>query len=232
MQPISLILPVLDAGAQLDATLQPLQALRARGHELIVVDGGSRDGSLTLARRLADRVVMSGAGRALQLNAGAEHARHEVLLFLQLGLQLPQDADQLIAAALAPQAARWGRFDLRLAHSHPAYRLLERGINWRSRLDGIALAEQAIFVEREYFERVGCFDRLPLFEELTLSRKLLHFAPPACIDTPVLASAQRWQRDGVLRTLLREWRLRAAFRLGADPFTLARRLSDAAAERD
>lgn len=218
---LSFILPVLNEGPGLEAGLQALQELRARGHELIVVDGGSRDGSLTPARRLSDRVVMSGAGRALQLNAGAEYAQHEVLVFLQPGLRLPHEADTLIAAALAPQAARWGRFDLRLQHPALVYRVLERGINWRSRLSGIALAEQAIFVEREYFERVGCHDRLPLFEDLTLCRKLLHFAAPACIAQPVLVEPRRWAGRGVLRGVLQDWRLRAAFRLGADPFQLA-----------
>lgn len=220
---ISIILPVLDAGAVLDAALQALQPLRARGHEVIVVDGGSRDNSLGIARRQADRVVMSGAGRALQMNAGADYAKHEILLFLQVDTRLPAAADQLIHAALAPQAARWGCFDVRLDHPHPVYRLIEQGINWRSHLSGIATGDQAIFVEREYFERVGSYDRLPLLEDVTLSRKLLHFARPARITTPVLGSVRRWEEGGVLRMLLRQWRLRAAFLCGADPFRLAER---------
>lgn len=220
-QPISIIIPALNEDASLQQTLAALQPLRQRGHEVIVVDGGSRDSTITIARRHADRVAMSGAGRALQMNAGAEYAKHEILLFLHADTRLPADADQLIHAALAPQAARWGRFDLRLDHPHPVYRLIEHSINWRSHLSGVATGDQAIFVEREYFERVGCYDRLPLMEDVTLSKKLLHFARPARITTPVLTSARRWERDGVLRTVLLMWRLRTAFFFGADPFRLA-----------
>jgi rSAM/selenodomain-associated transferase 2 len=222
-QPISIIMPVLNEGDGLEATLQSLQPLRARGHEVIVADGGSRDRSLTIARRNADRVVMSGAGRALQMNAGAEYAKHEILLFLHADTQLPEAADALVQAALAPQAARWGRFDLRLDHPHPVYRLIETSINWRSHISGVATGDQAIFVEREYFERVGCYDRLPLMEDVTLSKKLLHFARPARITTPVVSSARRWEQGGVLRTILLMWQLRTAFFFGADPFRLAER---------
>lgn len=220
-QPISIIMPVLNEGAALERTLLSLQPLRARGHEVIVVDGGSRDNTVSIARRHADRIAMSGAGRALQMNAGAEYARHEILLFLHADTQLPEAADELIHAALAPQAARWGRFDLRLDHPHPVYRLIEHSINWRSHLSGVATGDQAIFVEREYFERVGCYDRLPLMEDVTLSKKLLHFARPARISTPVLSSARRWEQGGVLRTILLMWRLRTAFFFGADPYRLA-----------
>lgn len=225
-EPISVIVPVLDAAAELDAALQALQPLRARGHQVIVVDGGSRDNSLSIARRQADRVVMCGAGRALQMNAGAEFAKHEILLFLDLGTQLPEGADELIHAALAAQAAPWGHFEVRLDHPHPVYRCIERGINWRSRLSGIATGEQAIFVRREHFERVGCYDRLPLLEDVTLSRKLLHFTRPARITTPVLGWVRRWEEGGVLRTVLSQWRLHAALLCGADPFRLARRQQD------
>lgn len=220
-QPISIIVPALNEGTVLEPTLGSLLPLRQRGHEVIVVDGGSRDNTLTIARRHADRVAMSGAGRALQMNAGAEYAQHEILLFLHADTQMPPDADQLIHAALAPQAARWGRFDLRLDHPHPVYRVIEHSINWRSHLSGVATGDQAIFVERKYFERVGCYDRLPLMEDVTLSKKLLHFARPARITTPVLSSARRWEQGGVVRTVLLMWRLRTAFFFGADPFRLA-----------
>lgn len=219
--PISIIVPTLNESAVVDLALQALQPLRARGHEVIVVDGGSRDNTLSLARKYADRTVMSGAGRALQMNAGAGYAKHEILLFLHADTLLPDTADELIHAALAPQASCWGRFDVRLDHPHPVYRLVEHSINWRSHLSGVATGDQAIFVEREYFERVGSFDRLPLMEDVALSKKLLHFARPARVTTPVLTSARRWEQGGVLRTILLMWRLRTAFFFGADPDRLA-----------
>jgi rSAM/selenodomain-associated transferase 2 len=216
-QPISIIIPVLDEAPVLEQTLQALQVLRTRGHEVIVVDGGSRDTTLSVARNGADRVLMSGAGRALQMNAGADVARHELLLFLHADTQLPQDADELIAQALLPRATRWGRFDIRLNAKRPVFRLIEQCINWRSALSGIATGDQAIFVERIYFERVGFYDRIPLMEDVSLSKKLLHFSRPARITTPVVTSARRWEREGVLRSIVLMWRLRTAFFFGADP---------------
>lgn len=221
-QPISIIIPVLNDAAMLEALLADLQPLRARGHEVIVADGGSRDATTTVARRQADRVVMSGAGRALQMNAGADFARHEVLLFLHADTRLPPEADRLILDALSPRAVRWGRFDIALDDRRVAYRVLERAINWRSALSGIATGDQAIFVEREFFERVGCYDGLPLMEDVALSKKLLHFSRPARIRARVLSSARKWQREGLLRTVALMWLLRAAFFFGADPARLAR----------
>lgn len=223
LRPLSIIMPVLNEAGVLAESLAALQPLRERGHEVIVVDGGSRDNSLGIARRGADRVVMSGASRALQMNAGADYARHEVLLFLHADTRLPLAADTLIAEALQPMAARWGRFDLRLDSPRPVFRVIERAINWRSHLSGIATGDQALFVEREYFERVGSFDRIALMEDVALSRKLLHFAHPQRIRTPVLTSARKWEEEGVLSTVLLMWRLRLAFYLGADPDRLAAR---------
>jgi rSAM/selenodomain-associated transferase 2 len=218
---LSIIIPVLDEAPLLGGLLASLQDLRQRGHEVLVVDGGSRDGSVTIARKLADRVLLSGPGRALQMNAGAESARHEILLFLHADSRLPAEADALIGAALQAPQHVWGSFNLRLDNARPVFRLLEAAINWRTALTGVASGAQAIFVERTYFERVGSYDRLPVLEDAALSRKLLRHARPQRITTPVLASSRRWERDGVLRTLLLKSRLRAASLLGVRPERLA-----------
>lgn len=220
IQPLSIIIPVLNDAPVLELTLQALQHLRARGHEVIVVDGGSRDSSVTVARKLADRIVMTGAGRAQQMNAGAEYAKHEVLLFLHADTRLPEQADRLVTEALQPRASRWGRFDVHLDSERAVFRLIENAINWRSALSGIATGDQAIFVERHYFERVGFYDRIPLMEDVALSKKLLHFAWPERITSPVLTSARKWEQQGIVNTMLLMWRLRTAFFFGADPARL------------
>jgi len=220
---ISIIMPVLNEASGLGTTLAALQDLRERGHELIVVDGGSRDGSLGIARRQADRVVMSGAGRAMQMNAGAEHARHEILLFLHADTRLPEQADALVQQALGEQGRVWGRFDIRLSGGHPLFRLIETGINWRSAATGVATGDQAIFVRRTWFERVGAFDGLPLMEDVALSKKLRRHAWPQRILTPAQTSSRRWEQEGVLRTLLLMWQLRAAYFFGVHPDKLAAR---------
>lgn len=183
---ISIIMPVLDNAEQLAMALAALQPLRARGHEVIVADGGSRDGSITVARRQADRLVVSGAGRALQMNSGAGYAQHEILLFLHVDTELPEQADKLVSEALRPGGSLWGYFDL----CHPGgvllFRLLDAVRNWHCALTGTASGKQAIFVTRSFFERVGGYDDLQRLEGLALSRKLRSHVWPCRIKTPVL----------------------------------------------
>ncbi len=179
---LSIIIPVLNAAAQLPATLDSLQVLRQRGHEVLVVDGGSRDGSVTIARKLADRVILSGPGRALQMNAGAESAHHDILLFLHVDSCLPADADVLIGQALSAAHQVWGHFTLGSSGAPVTSRLLETCINLRAVVTGIASGAQAIFVERTYFERVGGYDAVPMREAATLCRKLRRHGQPQRIS--------------------------------------------------
>jgi glycosyltransferase involved in cell wall biosynthesis len=128
---------------------------------VLVVDGGSADATQVLARPLVDRLIAAPRGRAAQMNAGAGAARGQVLLFLHADTTLPPAADALIHAAIAAGAA-WGRFDVRIDARHPLLRLVERMMNWRSRLSGIATGDQAIFVRHDIFTRLGGFPELPL----------------------------------------------------------------------
>lgn len=217
---LSIVLPVLDEAATIAAQLAALQPLRAEGVELVVVDGGSGDGTPELARPCADQVIASAQGRAVQMNAGARASRGAWLLFLHADTRLPPDAGRLIARAVAG-GARWGRFDVRIDGAHPLLRLVERLMNWRSRLTGIATGDQAIFVRREDFEALGGYREQPLMEDIALSTALKRLAPPACLRARVVTSGRRWEKHGVLRTILLMWRLRAAYRFGADPQALA-----------
>ena len=219
---ISIIIPVLDEAARIVERLQALQVLRAQGVELIVADGGSVDGTAALAVPLADRVLAAPRGRAAQMNAGAAASRAPVLLFLHADTILPEAARRAVLAALG-DGASWGRFDVAIDGRHPLLRVVEVMMNWRSRLTGIATGDQAIFVRREAFERVGAYADLPLMEDVALSAALKRLAPPACLRETVITSARRWETQGVLRTILLMWWLRAAYVLGADPARLARR---------
>jgi rSAM/selenodomain-associated transferase 1 len=144
------------------------------------------------------------------------------LLFLHADTQLPPDADRLIDDALAG-GADWGRFDVRIDGPQPLLRVVERLMNLRSRLTGIATGDQAIFVRREAFERVGGFPPQLLMEDIELCRRLKRLGAPACIATPVRTSARRWQQGGVLRTIGLMWSLRLRYFLGADARQLAQR---------
>jgi rSAM/selenodomain-associated transferase 2 len=220
---LSIVVPTLNEGDTIGATLAALQPLRGRGCEVIVVDGGSADATVALARPLADAVVASRPGRARQQNAGAAAASGEILLFLHADTRLPRDAHVLVADGLRRTGREWGRFDVRLSGRHPMLRVIERMMNLRSRLTGIATGDQAIFVRRSRFHAVGGFPDIPLMEDVALSEALKRVGPPLCLREPVQTSSRRWERHGVYRTMVLMWGLRLAYRLGADPARLADR---------
>jgi rSAM/selenodomain-associated transferase 2 len=219
---LSLILPVLNEAATVVSQLTKLQDLRASGAELLVVDGGSSDGTRALATASADRLLDAPRGRALQMNAGALASRGEVLLFVHVDTTLPPNADALIRAAIAGGAA-WGRFDVSIDSRHPLLRVVAAMMNWRSRLTGIATGDQAIFVRRDAFLAVGAFPGVALMEDIALCKRLKRIARPACLRARVTTSGRRWEKHGVLRTIVLMWRLRASYFFGADPQQLALR---------
>lgn len=218
---ITIVVPVLNEAEGIVRALQALKPLRARGHEVVVVDGGSDDRTPELARALADRVLAAPRGRARQMNAGARGAAGDALVFVHADARLPQDADRMVLEALA--ARPWGRFDVRLDSPRTLLALVGATMNLRSRLSGIATGDQAIFVRREVFERLGGYAEIPLMEDVELSARLRRLGRPACLRARVLVSARRWQARGALRTILLMWRLRLAYFLGADPVRLAER---------
>lgn len=216
------MIPVLDdAGALRDAAGM-LASLRAQGCEVLVVDGGSGDDSLAVATEVADRVVQAARGRARQMNAGAALARARVLLFLHADTVLPPGAVDTVLAACAPGRSVWGRFDVRLSGARLGLRVVAWSMSWRSRLTGIATGDQGIFVTRDAFDAVGGFPDLALMEDVEISRRLRALGRPACPRARVVTSSRRWERDGVLRTVLLMWRLRLAYWRGADPAHLVR----------
>lgn len=221
MSQLSIVVPVLDEAPGIEACLRALAPLRARGAEVIVVDGGSSDATAALAQPLCDRVLVSPRGRAVQMNAGARAASGEAILFLHADTTLPDDAGRLIAGALDRRA--WGRFDVRIMGAPAALAVVAALMNLRSRLTGIATGDQAMFVRRATFEAVGGFPDLALMEDIALSRRLLAHGRPACLRARACTSGRRWERQGVARTILLMWRLRYAYWRGADPAELARR---------
>jgi rSAM/selenodomain-associated transferase 2 len=220
---LSIIIPVLNEEAGIVATLQALSALRARGVEVVVVDGGSRDHTAELARPLCDRLMSAPRGRASQMNAGAGAARGDVLLFLHADTCLPADADRLALDGLLRGGRAWGRFDVRIEGRHPLFPLIAATMNLRSRLTGIATGDQAIFVDRTAFAAVGGYPDIALMEDIVLSRRLKRLGRPLCLSARALTSGRRWETHGVVRTILAMWRLRLAFYLGAEPAALASR---------
>ncbi|HEX7027319.1 MAG TPA: TIGR04283 family arsenosugar biosynthesis glycosyltransferase [Gammaproteobacteria bacterium] len=213
---LSVIIPALNEGDNIRQTLAALQGLRSRGHEVIVVDGGSVDGSVQAANDGADNVLQSPPGRAGQMNAGAETARGDVLVFLHADSRLPENADSLIDWALAGEKS-WGRFDATLSGSHLMFHVIAFFMNLRSRLTGTATGDQAIFVRRDCFHSIGGFPPIRLMEDIALCKTLRKIHYPARITARVVTSSRRWEVNGIFKTILLMWRLRLAYFFGADP---------------
>lgn len=218
---LSVIVPALNEAAQIADALTPLQSLRAQGHEILVVDGGSDDDTPECARPFCDRVVDAPRGRARQMNAGAQAARGDVLWFLHADTRASAAAVDTLLEMLEQPRCEWGRFDVRLSGAHPLLRVVENLMNTRSRWIGIATGDQGIFVRRALFDRVGGFPDIPLMEDIELSRRLKREAAPICLRERLVTSSRRWEQHGVVRTILLMWRLRFAYWLGVSPERLA-----------
>lgn len=221
---ISVIIPALNEAACIAASLIPLQSWRDAGHEVIVVDGGSTDDTVSLARPLADQILVSTRrGRAYQMNRGAQAARGDILLFLHADTRPPEHATRGVIDAVTARPKGWGFFAVRFTGASPLLRLVAVMMNWRSRLTGIATGDQAVFVRRPLFEAVGGYPAIDLMEDIALSKRLKQIHRPICLPMPVTTSSRRWERHGILRTVFLMWRLRLAFFFGADPGRLAQR---------
>src|SRR5262249_11720047 len=203
--------------AGIEAALQALQPLRARRHEVIVVDGGSRDDTVQLCRSGADRVIDAPRGRGQQMNAGAAIACGEILMFLHADTRLPVDGDTVVIEALQEPGRCWGRFDVRIESQRPLLRLVSFMMNRRSRWSSICTGDQAIFVSREAFAKVGGYAPVALMEDVELSAQLRRYGPPASLRATVVTSARRWERHRVLRTIASVWGLRLLFFPGPPP---------------
>ncbi len=217
--PISIIVPVLNDVTALTELLMELASYQKNGHQVIVIDGGSCDGSYEVACKYADRVICSDAGRATQMNAGAKLASHSLFWFLHADSKLPENANFSILSAhvRCVSASFWGRFDVRLNSGKIIYRVIEFFMNLRSRVTGIATGDQGLFVSRELFNRAGKYPDILLMEDIALSKNLKHYAKPVCLRNKILVSCRRWDEYGPINTIFSMWWLRLQYFFGADP---------------
>ena len=218
---LSIVMPVLDEAAEIDAALAALAPLRADGQQLLVVDGGSRDGTMAQCGGRTDELLQAPRGRASQMNSGAARAQGDVLLFLHADTRLPSGADVAIEQAVRA-GAQWGRFDVTITGRSPMFAVIAALMNLRSRWSSIATGDQAIFVRRDLFERIGGYADLPLMEDIDLCKRLRACSAPACLRQRVSTSGRRWERDGVWRTMILMWRLRWRYWRGEPAEALAR----------
>jgi rSAM/selenodomain-associated transferase 2 len=219
---LSIVIPVLDEARQLEVLLPELAAT-CPGAEVVVADGGSTDRSPAVALGFAGvRVVASERGRARQMNAGAAAACGDALLFLHADTRLPPGAGEAVLAALADPGTAYGRFDVRFDSRRPAFRLIARLMNARSRLTGLCTGDQAIFVRRETFWALGGYAEIALMEDIELTRRLKRVGSLAALSLRVTTSARKWEREGVARTIVLMWALRLLYACGVRPARLHR----------
>ena len=220
---LSIVIPLLNEADNLPKLMGHLAHLNPAPYQVILVDGGSTDNSVAIAKELIEslidsspsvisgqvidwQIIESTAGRALQMNAGAELAMGDVLLCLHADTQLPNHAIADITSAV--RQAAWGRFDVRLDSSTWMLKVVSQMINWRSRLSGIATGDQAIFIKKPLFEQLGGYPQQPLMEDIELCKRLKAIGKPACLRSKVITSARRWQQYGTWRTIGLMWHLR------------------------
>jgi rSAM/selenodomain-associated transferase 2 len=189
----------------------------------VVVDGGSRDGTIESARRVPDvMALVSARGRAVQMNAGARAARGGVLLFLHADTWLPDGALAAVRDALADPAVVGGRFDVRFDSPRPVLSMIAFFMNLRSRWSGISTGDQAIFVRRDVFDGLGGFAEIPLMEDVELTKRLKRRGRVAALRARVTTAARKWEREGALRTMVLMWALRLLYVCGVPPARLHR----------
>ena len=221
MNTLSIIIPVLNEQECIAARLGALQQLRRNGCEIILVDGGSVDGTVKLAEPLVDHLHVCDKGRARQMNVGAATASADTLLFLHVDTELPTHADKLVLQAVTNN--QWGWFQLEFNKQSSAFSIISSGMNWRASLTHVCTGDQTLFVRRDLFELVGGFPTIPLMEDVAISKILRQQGRPTIISTPVNTSTRRWDKNGIVRTVLFMWWLRLLYYFGRNPAALAKR---------
>ena len=217
---ISIIVPTLNERACLAATLDALSL--ADGDELIVVDAGSTDDTLDIARRYTSKCYQGPRGRARQMNHGARHAGGDILLFLHADTLLPPGGLDAVRRALQQPGTVGGAFRLIITPATPALRLVAWGTNLRSRFGGLPYGDQALFVSRRVFEELGGYDDVPFMEDIRLVQALHRRGRLAILPQAVATSGRRWQQDGILFTTARNILLMTLYFCGVQPATLKR----------
>jgi rSAM/selenodomain-associated transferase 2 len=221
---ISVIIPVLNEAEGISGLISHLRDLEGgKDIEIIVVDGDPAGRTIKAIHDAGVVTTIGEQGRAVQMNRGAVLAEGDILLFLHADTFLPRNAFTRIQEAFQEAEYVAGSFDLGIRSARKIFRITERYVALRTRIFRIPFGDQAIFIKREYFERIGGYRDLPIMEDVELMRRIRGRGDVICIiSDKALTSARRWERDGVLFTTLRNWVLQTLYCCGVSPKHLAR----------
>ena len=223
-QKISIIIPVLNDAARMHTLLAELSVSQGISQaEIIVVDGGSQDESVEIAREYDCTVLTSSPGRAKQMNLGATMATNEVVLFLHADSFPPIGFESLIVFGLTQSGKSWGRFNVKLSGQQWLLKIVAGMMNWRSSMTGICTGDQGLFVVKDAFNAIGGFPVIPLMEDIEISRRLNTLSQPFIVEAALTTSSRRWEKEGIIKTILLMWQLRALYFFGVSPAKLALR---------
>ena len=213
---ITIVIPVLNEQRHIKKILQSLV-----GYDVIVVDGGSQDSTIGVIRQFDVTLVNCTRGRASQMNAGAELAEGDQLLFLHADTTLPLDWDVVLRTSSRLNEA-WGCFDVSFDDRSIIFNIIAKMMNFRTRLTGVCTGDQGMFIKRSIFNEVGGFADIPLMEDVELSKRLRNLSRPYCSASKVITSSRRWRKNGVWRTILLMWWLRLLYFFGVSPWRLVK----------
>lgn len=217
---ISIIIPTLNEEAVIEKTLSRLQGNKAS--EVIIVDGGSRDATVTLAKKAGYKVISSPQGRGIQMNLGAAEATSEILLFLHADTILPDNFAQLIQTTMSKPNLCGGAFSLAIDCNRKDLAMIAWGANLRSRLLQMPYGDQALFTTRHMFSAVGGFPEIEIMEDFVFIKKLKQRGTIAILQECVKTSARRWQNMGIVQTTLINQLMICGYGFGISPAVLVR----------
>lgn len=218
---LSIIIPTLNETDHIEQHLNNLQVLRDQGHEVIVVDGGSIDDTVSLVTPLCDQVCQSQQSRSIQMNCGAKLASGECFVFLHADTVLPDNILEELSK-INDLENKWGRFDISLSGRSWFFRVIESCMNSRSSITGIVTGDQVMFIGKELFARVGGYPEIALMEDIAISSLLIKFSKPIRIREKVISSSRRWEKNGIVKTVLKMWVLRLLYFFHFDTNKLAK----------
>tara|TARA_R110002072_G_scaffold14582_6_gene60125 strand:+ start:13281 stop:13958 length:678 start_codon:yes stop_codon:yes gene_type:complete len=218
---LSIIIPTLNEAEYIEQHLRRLQVLRDSGHEVIVVDGGSIDSTVSLVSPLCDCVCQTQQSRSIQMNCGAEAATGDCLVFLHADTVLPDNILEYFLS-ITNIEDKWGRFDISLSGSNWIFRVIESCMNKRSSFTGIVTGDQVIFIGAKLFCKIGGYPEIALMEDIAISTSLVNLSRPIRIREKVISSSRRWEKHGIVKTIVKMWLLRLLYFFHYDTNKLAK----------